>query len=134
MLVIMLVILGAYLKSKKITLTGIVILVICSLPIISNKLISYLEINYTPQKISNIPSADAIVVLSGMLNTIKTNDGYKYEFNNAVDRFISGVDLYKNNKAPYLVLPGDIDGLLEYLKENIERHGYKIWNSVIVLS
>ena len=129
MLVIMLVLLGAYLKSKKITLTGIVILVICSLPIISNKLISYLEINYTPQKISNISSADAIVVLSGMVNTIKTNDGYKYEFNNAVDRFISGIDLYKNNKAPYLVFTrgkyrwsvGIPEG--EYLKEMAIKYG-----------
>ena len=39
-LIIFLIILGTIIKSKKITLFGIVILIFCSLPIISNKLIT----------------------------------------------------------------------------------------------
>ena len=51
-----------------------------------------------------IEKADAIVVLSGMLNTIKINGKLNYEFNDSVDRILSGIDLFKNNKAPLLIL------------------------------
>ena len=70
-LIIFLIILGIIFKSKKISLLGVIILIFCSLPIISKKLISYLEKDYILQDASNIDKADAIVVLSGMLNRIK---------------------------------------------------------------
>ena len=79
-LIIFLIILGMIFKSKKITLFGVVILIFCSLPIISNKLINYLEKDYTLQDASAINNADAIVVLSGMIKTIKVDDKLKYEF------------------------------------------------------
>ena len=103
MFVIFLLILGILFKSKKISLFAILILIFSSLPFISNKLISYLEIEYKPILVSDINKADAIVVLSGMLGVIKTKNGYKYEFGDAVDRFISGIDLFKNKKATFLV-------------------------------
>ena len=62
--------------TKKIILAGLFILIFFSLPIISNKLILYLEKDYSLQNISNIDEADAIVVLSGMVRKIK-NKGYK---------------------------------------------------------
>ena len=102
--IIMIIILGSILKSKKLSITGIALLIFCSLPIISNQLIYYLEYKYEPKKISTLNNADGIIVLSGMLNTIKTSEGYKYEFTNAVDRFFSGIELMKNNKAPLLIL------------------------------
>ena len=98
------IVLGAIFKSKKIILLGVIILVFCSLPIISNKLISYLEKDYVLRDISTIDKADAIVVLSGMLKTIKTGDKLKYEFGDSVDRILSGIDLFKNNKASLLIL------------------------------
>ena len=122
-LIIFLIILGTIFKSKKITLFGIVILIFCSLPIISNKLITYLEKDYTLQDASTINNADAIVVLSGMIKTIKVNDKLKYEFGGAVDRILSGIDLFKNNKASLLILTkGQLPWSLgmpegEYLKE-----------------
>ena len=103
-LIIFLIILGAILKSKKINFLGVVILILCSLPIVSNKLISYLEKDYLPQDISTIDMADAIVVLSGMIKTIKVDDKLKYEFNDSVDRILSGIDLFKDNKAPLIIL------------------------------
>ena len=122
-LIIFLIILGMIFKSKKITLFGIIILIFCSLPIISSKLINYLEKDYTLQDASTINNADAIVVLSGMIKTIKVNDKLKYEFGGAVDRILSGIDLFKNNKASLLILTkGQLPWSLgmpegEYLKE-----------------
>ena len=103
-LIFFLIILGIIIKSKKITLFGAVILIFCSLPIISYKLTHYLEKDYTLQDASAINNADAIVVLSGMLKTIKVDDKLKYEFNDGVDRILSGIDLFKNNKASLLIL------------------------------
>ena len=122
-LIIFLIILGMIFKSKKITLFGIIILIFCSLPIISNKLINYLEKDYTLQDALVINNADAIVVLSGMIKTIKVNDKLKYEFGDGVDRILSGIDLFKSNKASLLILTkGQLPWSLgmpegEYLKE-----------------
>jgi uncharacterized SAM-binding protein YcdF (DUF218 family) len=128
-LIFFLIILGAIIKSKKITLFGVVILIFCSLPIISNKLIHYLEKDYTLQDASAINNADAIVVLSGMLKTIKVDDKLKYEFSEGVDRILSGIDLFKNNKASLLILTkGQVPWSLgipegEYLKEFAIKFG-----------
>lgn len=103
-LIITIILIGTFLKSKKIILSGLFILIFCSLPIISNKLTSYLEKDYYLKNISNIDKADAIVVLSGMVKTIKTRNNLSYEFNESVDRIFSGIDLFKENKAPLLIL------------------------------
>lgn len=129
MLVIYLLILGLKFKSKKFIISGIIILLFFSLPIISNKLINYLEMNYKPIQTSNMDKAEAIVVLSGMLSKIKIKNGFKYEFQDSVDRFISGIDLFQNNKANFLIftrgkLPWSVgipEG--EYLKELAINYG-----------
>jgi uncharacterized SAM-binding protein YcdF (DUF218 family) len=114
---------GLILKSRKISAIGIIFLIIFSLPIISHKLAMYLQKDNILQDISYINKADAIVVLSGIVSAIKIEDKFKYEFNSGVDRILSGIDLYKNKKAPLLILTrGKLpwqDGLPEgeYLKE-----------------
>ncbi|WP_415304514.1 YdcF family protein [Candidatus Pelagibacter sp. Uisw_090] len=128
-LIFFLIILGTIIKSKKITLFGVVILIFCSLPIISDKLINYLEKDYTLQDASAINNADVIVVLSGMLKTIKVDDKLKYEFDDGVDRILSGIDLFKNNKASLLILTkGQVPWSLgipegEYLKDFAIKFG-----------
>ena len=102
--ILIIILIGTYLKSKKISLFGLLVLIFCSLPIISNKLIFYLEKDYNLQDVSNIGKADAIVVLSGMVATIETKENINYEFSTAVDRILSGIDLFKKNKAPFLIL------------------------------
>jgi len=102
--VLIVILIGTYLKSKKINLFGLLVLIFCSLPIISNKLIFFLEKDYRPIDISNVSEADAIVVLSGMISPIKTEEKISYEFQSAVDRILSGIDLFKENKAPFLIL------------------------------
>jgi len=102
--VIIIISLGIILKSKKISLLGILIFLICSLPILSNNLIYYLEKDYQPIDVSKIEDANAVVVLSGMVSTIKKNDNFFYEFNDSIDRILKGVELIKENKASYLIL------------------------------
>ena len=123
MLVIFLLILGIKFKSKKFTIYAIFVLLFCSLPIVSKQLTSYLERDYKPVQASNMDKADAIIVLSGMLKVVNTSNGYKYEFNKSVDRFLSGIELYRENKANLIVFTrgtypwslGKPEG--EYLKE-----------------
>ena len=104
MLIIVLIIFGVIINSKKISIIGIFILIVCSLPVVSNKLVAYLESDYQLSKPSNIEPADSIVVLSGMIRTINSKDGLDYEFGEASDRIFAGINLFKEKKAPKLIL------------------------------
>ena len=122
-MIIVLIFVGLITSSKKISLIGVIILIVCSLPIVSDKLVAYLESDYQLSKPSNIASADAIVVLSGMIKTINSKEGLDYEFGEASDRIFAGINLFKEKKAPKLILTrgklpwsvGIPEG--EYLKE-----------------
>ena len=130
-IVIGLIILGLIIESKKISFIGISILIIFSLPIISKQLIAYLEHDYKLEQASEIENANAnaIVVLSGMVRTIQTNKVLSYEFSESVDRIFAGIDLFKENKAPSLILTsgkmpwsiGKPEG--EYLKDVAIKYG-----------
>ena len=121
--VIILILWGLIIQSKKITIIGIAILIICSLPIFSEKLIAYLEKDYKLVATENFQTAEAIVVLSGMVRTIQAKNGIAYEWAEGSDRIFAGIDLFKEKKAPYLIftrgnLPwsaGKPEG--EYLKD-----------------
>ena len=104
--IITLIIFGLILGSKKISFTGVAILVIFSMLIVSEKLIAYLESDSELIKPSKVESADAVVVLSGMVKTIQTKNGLDYEWGEAADRIFAGIDLFKSNKAPVLMLTG----------------------------
>ena len=70
------------------------------MPIVSGKMIAYLESDYELNQPSEIDTANAIVVLSGMVKTIQTKNGLDYEWGEAADRIFAGIDLFKLNKAP----------------------------------
>ena len=69
-------------------------------------MITYLESDYELNRPSEIDTANAIVVLSGMVKTIKTKDGLDYEWGGAVDRFFTGINLFNLDKAPTLIFTG----------------------------
>ena len=129
MLVIGLIVLGIIFNLRKFSLIGVIVLILSSLPIISNKFIAYLEKDYQPIEIAEIENVDAIVVLSGMIRVIGDEENLKYEFNDSVDRFFAGLDLFNNNKSPILILTrgkmpwslGIAEG--EYLKELAIKYG-----------
>ena len=101
--ILSIIIFGIIIGSKKTSFAGVFILVICSMPIVSDKMIAYLESDYELNRPSEIDTANAIVVLSGMVKTIKTKDSLDYEWSEAVDRFFAGIDLFRLNKAPTLI-------------------------------
>lgn len=128
-LIMVLIIFGVIINSKKISIIGIFILIVCSLPIVSDKLVAYLESDYQLSKPSNIEPADSIVVLSGMIKTINSKESLDYEFGEASDRIFAGINLFKEKKAPKLILTrgklpwsvGIPEG--EYLKEIAINNG-----------
>ncbi len=83
---------------------AIVLLIICSAPVVSKKLIVYLEKDYQLTNLDTVEESDAIVVLSGMVRIIETQLGYRYELTEASDRILAGVDLFKEKKAPIIIL------------------------------
>lgn len=103
-LVLTLIIFGIYFRSKKISFIGIIILIFFSLPVVSNNLISLLEQDYSYKDISSIEQADAIVVLGGIVLPNNKKNKISYEFRDTVDRIIAGINLHKENKAPFLIL------------------------------
>ena len=128
-LVISLLLCGVISRRRSISLFAVGILVLCSLPIISNKLISQLEKDYVLRPADSAQTADAVVVLSGMVHTIRGSDGLVYEWGEASDRIFAGIQLMIEQKAPRLVLTG---GKLpwsvgipegEYLKEIAIKYG-----------
>lgn len=103
-LVIVIIIIGSCLKSRKTILIGVIILIFFSLPVVSIKLVDFIENDYSYSDVSDIKNADAIVVLGGMVHPIKKNDKIIYEFGDEVDRIIAGINLYKEKKASSLIL------------------------------
>ena len=128
-IVLIIILIGTFFKSKKISLLGLLILIFCSVPIISNKLIFYLEKDYSLQNVKDVTKADAIVVLSGMISTINSKEKLSYEFNDSIDRILSGIDLFKEDKASFLILTnGKIPWSVgipegEYLKDFSIKYG-----------
>jgi len=137
MLVIGLIVLGIIFNLRKFSLVGIIVLILSSLPIISNKFIAYLEKDYQPIEIADVENVDAIVVLSGMIRVIGDEENLKYEFTDSVDRFFAGLDLFNNNKSPILILTrgkmpwslGIAEG--EYLKEIALKYGVSEENIIL---
>ena len=105
-LVMVLITWGIVFRSRIAGILAVNILIICSLPIFSNKLITYLENGYTLSDASSAKTADAIVVLSGMVRTINGKNGLSYEWGEASDRIFAGIELIKKNKAPIMILTG----------------------------
>jgi uncharacterized SAM-binding protein YcdF (DUF218 family) len=120
---------GIISRSRKTSLVGLVLLFVFSLPILSDRLIAYLEKDYQLEQASNFHTADAIVVLSSMVRTIQAKNGLFYEWGEASDRIFAGIDLLKEQKAPVLILTrgklpwsvGKPEG--EYLSEVAIKNG-----------
>jgi uncharacterized SAM-binding protein YcdF (DUF218 family) len=86
------------------SMIALILLIILSLPIVSRQLIKFLEQGYTLISPNNVDTADTVIVLSGMIRTIKQNNEIYYEFSDAVDRVFAGIELLKLNKAQKIIL------------------------------
>ena len=105
MLVIIVILIGLIKNMKKLIYIAIGVLYILSTPIFSNNFLKIVEGSEYRKPISAIDSADAIVVLSGMLQINEVGDSPYIEWGDP-DRFFGGIALYKAGKAPKLVFTG----------------------------
>jgi uncharacterized SAM-binding protein YcdF (DUF218 family) len=105
MLVIIVILIGLIKNKKKIIYIAIGILYILSTAVFSNNFFKLVEGNEYRKPIRAIDSADAIVVLSGMLEINEVGDSTYIEWGDP-DRFFGGIALFKAGKAQKLVFTG----------------------------
>jgi len=104
-IVIALLLFGLVLKKYFLIYLAIILLILSSTPIVATSLVKYLEGNQVHLSADEIIAADAIVVLGGMLTSVRTTHGIEFEWVDA-DRFFGGIDLALANKAHYLIFTG----------------------------
>ena len=102
-LVILLVSLSVFLRRRGPALVGILVLLVCSLPVTGDRLWGVLEADYPYRSIESVETADAVVVLSGMLEWLETGDSLVPQWGEATDRLFAGVDLLNAQKAPIII-------------------------------
>ena len=105
MLFIIVIMIGVLKNKKRLIYLAIGILYIVSTPIFSNHFIQLVEGNEYRKPISAVDSADAIVVLSGMLEINELGDSSYVEWGDP-DRFFGGIALFKAGKAKKLIFTG----------------------------
>lgn len=102
MLCMVFVIYGAYAKKRSASYIAIASLYLISTPIVSDQIFRFTE-NYAIKKnISNLPRADAIVVLSGMISHTQSENGLVEQWRDS-DRFFGGIELVKANKSDQII-------------------------------
>ena len=97
-----LIVFGAVTSRKKIIYATIAALYLLSTPIASNYLLGLIEGPPFRQDPTKLPSADAIVVLSGMLVGVPSSNGIVYEWSDP-DRFFGGIELFRLSKSSTLI-------------------------------
>jgi uncharacterized SAM-binding protein YcdF (DUF218 family) len=105
MMVIILILIGLIKNKKKLIYIAIALLYTMSTPIFSNNFFKLVEGSEYRKPKSSIDSADAIVVLSGMLAINEVGDSTYIEWGDP-DRFFRGIALFKAAKAQKLVFTG----------------------------
>ncbi len=78
---------------------------VASTPIFSDWLASRLETEYPPQPIATLPSADAVILLGGVLSQ-PLPPRIDPDFNEHFDRVIEAIRLYRAGKAAHIVVSG----------------------------
>ena len=105
MLVIIVILIGLIQHKKKLIYIAIGVLYILSTPIFLNNFFKLVEGSEYRKPTSAINSADAIVVLSGMLEINEVGDSIYIEWGDP-DRFFGGIALFEAGKAKKLVFTG----------------------------
>lgn len=102
MLIIYLMMYALWKKKRWPIYTAIVSLYVFSTPIVAENFFKLIEGTTPRQSLKNVSNAEAIVVLSGMINQVKSTKGVYPEWMDP-DRFFAGLELYKLGKAPKLI-------------------------------
>jgi len=95
---------GLILRKRVLCWAGLGFLLLLSTGFVSGKLMRWVEGVEGRSVIQDVKTADAIIVLSGMIEEQK--NAPLGEWSGAVDRFEGGVDLFKAGRAPLLIFTG----------------------------
>ena len=117
MLIITLIIMGLIFRKKYSTYILITFLYVISTPIFANIFLRYIEGDRYVRLNKIIEKADAIVVLSGMIEFNKIDNINYIEWGDP-DRFFGGIELFKSKKANILIFTG---GKLPWNKTEINE-------------
>ena len=101
-LTVLLVVTGLLLRKRALCWIGIGVLWVSSLPLVGDTAMRAAEGWQMRRALQEVPSAQAIVVLSNAPVT-PPGDASVLEWGDAVDRFDAGVTLYQAGKAPILI-------------------------------
>ena len=102
---------GRHWKSLLVLVTVSVLIT----PVISNFSVRYIEKDWSPTTPVQAEKTDVIIVLSGMLKSGKNHEQLEWE---DADRFLSGIDLFKEGKGDLLMFTR---GLLPWSKNSISE-------------
>jgi len=103
---IIVLILAGLLKRRLLLIwVGLVLFYLFATPIVSDAIFKYVEKGQLRKNISSVQKADAIVVLGGMFNYVKTETGGLNEWGDP-DRFFVGIELFKARKANQIIFTG----------------------------
>ncbi len=108
--------LGIILKKRLLLSYGVLWLWVFSMPVVGDGLMRFVEGGTSRVPVTTLPRADAIVVLSGMIEQVK--GAPRGEWNGAADRFEAGIELFRAGRASQLVftrglLPWQTDAVPE---------------------
>lgn len=98
-LVILAVWLGMVMRRKGLIYAALVFLYVASMPVTGDFLTRLTERQAVRIPAEDAVSADAIVVLGGMVRHVESKNGFAAEWGDAADRFFGGVDLYRAGKG-----------------------------------
>jgi uncharacterized SAM-binding protein YcdF (DUF218 family) len=101
-LLIILLVLALLMKRRWPIYWAMILLLIFSFPLTARFLWKNLEVDYPFQPISQVPVADAVLVLSGMLGGFESEFGYVTDWGDP-DRFFVGIQLVQAGKAEKLI-------------------------------
>lgn len=106
-IIMFLMVFGLIRRRRLPVVLALTILWLTTTPIISKFFISFVERDQLRKSLIDIRPADAVVVLSGMLTVVKSQNGPIYEWSDP-DRYFAGVELMQAKKARYLIFTGGL--------------------------
>jgi uncharacterized SAM-binding protein YcdF (DUF218 family) len=105
-LILLLMLWAAIKRSRVAALMAIMLLYVASMPALSDRIFKELEQHQLQLAPESLSTAQAIVVLSGMLSNVQGEKGVVPQFGASISRFFGGVELYRAGRAPQLVFTG----------------------------
>jgi len=103
--VMALLIYGIVRRRRRPLVVALVVLYVCSMPLVGGRLFHWLESAYPLQTLDGVEKADAIVPLGGIFGP-PAPAGAMLNVADSGDRLEAGIELMKRGKAPWLVFTG----------------------------